>query len=117
MLSLIALSPQPQYQWILHFHTSGVKVLRIEYNRVENIGVIEKKTADILANIDDVKDVAIKHLNEVADKMKHLLEIHIETYWFQRSLTDFSVAKSLLSYPYLDQSSFGLFGLFQPNKT
>ena len=39
-------------------------------NRKENIGVIEKKTADILANIDDVKDVAIKHLNEVADKMK-----------------------------------------------
>jgi hypothetical protein len=39
-------------------------------NRKENIGVIEKKTGDILANIDDVKDVAIKHLNEVADKMK-----------------------------------------------
>jgi transcriptional regulator with PAS, ATPase and Fis domain len=39
-------------------------------NRKENIGVIEKKTADILANIDDVKDVVIKHLNEVADKMK-----------------------------------------------
>jgi hypothetical protein len=30
----------------------------------------EKKTADILANIDDVKDVVIKHVNEVADKMK-----------------------------------------------
>ena len=39
-------------------------------NRKENIGVIEKKTGDILANIDDVKDVVIKHLNEVADKMK-----------------------------------------------
>jgi hypothetical protein len=39
-------------------------------NRKENIGVIDKKTADILANIDDVKDVVIKHLNEVADKMK-----------------------------------------------
>jgi hypothetical protein len=31
-------------------------------NRKENIGVIDKKTADILANIDDVKDVVIKHL-------------------------------------------------------
>jgi t-SNARE complex subunit (syntaxin) len=39
-------------------------------NRKENIGVIEKKTADILANIDDVKNDVIKHLNEVADKMK-----------------------------------------------
>ena len=39
-------------------------------NRKENIGVIEKKTGDILASIDDVKDVVIKHLNEVADKMK-----------------------------------------------
>jgi hypothetical protein len=39
-------------------------------NRKENIGVIERKTGDILANIDDVKDVVIKHLNEVADKMK-----------------------------------------------
>jgi hypothetical protein len=39
-------------------------------NRKGNIGVIEKKTGDILANIDDVKDVVIKHLNEVADKMK-----------------------------------------------
>ena len=39
-------------------------------NRKENIGVIDKKTADILAKIDDVKDVVIKHLNEVADKMK-----------------------------------------------
>jgi hypothetical protein len=39
-------------------------------NRKENIGVIDKKTGDILANIDDVKDDVIKHLNEVADKMK-----------------------------------------------
>jgi t-SNARE complex subunit (syntaxin) len=39
-------------------------------NRKENIGVIDKKTADILANIDDVKDDVIKHLNEVTDKMK-----------------------------------------------
>ena len=39
-------------------------------NRKENIGVIEKKTADILANIDDVKNDVIKHLNEIADKMK-----------------------------------------------
>ena len=39
-------------------------------NRKENIGVMERKTGDILANIDDVKDVVIKHLNEVADKMK-----------------------------------------------
>ena len=39
-------------------------------NRKENIGVIDKKTGDILANIDDVKDVVIKHLNDVADKMK-----------------------------------------------
>ena len=39
-------------------------------NRKENIGVIEKKTGDILANIDEVKDVVIKHLIEVADKMK-----------------------------------------------
>jgi hypothetical protein len=39
-------------------------------NRKENIGVIDKKTADILANIDDVKNDVIKHLNEVADKMK-----------------------------------------------
>jgi t-SNARE complex subunit (syntaxin) len=39
-------------------------------NRKENIGAIEKKTGDILANIDDVKDVVIKHLNEVSDKMK-----------------------------------------------
>ena len=39
-------------------------------NRKENIVVIEKKTGDILANIDDVKDVVIKHLNEVSDKMK-----------------------------------------------
>jgi hypothetical protein len=38
--------------------------------RKENIGVIDKKTGDILANIDDVKDVVIKHLNEVVDKMK-----------------------------------------------
>jgi hypothetical protein len=38
-------------------------------NRKENIGVIDKKTGDILANIDDVKDVVIKHLNEVADKI------------------------------------------------
>jgi hypothetical protein len=59
-------------------------------NRKENIGVIEKKTADILANIDDVKDVAIKHLNEVADKMKEKVTS-------------------------LDQSSFGLLGPFQPN--
>jgi hypothetical protein len=29
---------------------------------------------DILANIDDVKDVAIKHLNEVADKMKEKVQ-------------------------------------------
>jgi hypothetical protein len=39
-------------------------------NRKENIGVIDQKTGDILANIDDVKDVVIKHLNEIADKMK-----------------------------------------------
>jgi hypothetical protein len=39
-------------------------------NRKENIGVIDKKTGSILANIDDVKDVVIKHLNEVADKTK-----------------------------------------------
>jgi t-SNARE complex subunit (syntaxin) len=39
-------------------------------NRKENIGVIERKTGDILANIDDVNDVVIKHLNEVADIMK-----------------------------------------------
>ena len=39
-------------------------------NRKENIGVIDKKTGSILANIDDVKDVVIKHLNEVSDKMK-----------------------------------------------
>jgi hypothetical protein len=39
-------------------------------NRKENIGVIDKKTGDILANIDEVKDAVIKHLNEVADKMK-----------------------------------------------
>jgi tripartite motif-containing protein 56 len=39
-------------------------------NRKENIGVIDKKTADILANIEEVKDVAIKHLNEVTNKMK-----------------------------------------------
>jgi hypothetical protein len=39
-------------------------------NRKENIGVIDNKTGDILAKIDDVKDVVIKHLNEVADKMK-----------------------------------------------
>jgi hypothetical protein len=32
-------------------------------NRKENIGVIDKKTGDILANIDDVKEVVIKHLN------------------------------------------------------
>jgi hypothetical protein len=115
-LSLIVLSPQPQYRWILHFHTSGVKGLRIKYNRV-----IETKTGDILANIDEVKDIVIKHLNEVSDKMKekvtsskkntvirlfsdmnrvlnrrkiqHLLEIHIETCWVQRSLTTFLVSK------------------------
>ena len=39
-------------------------------NRKENIGVIENKTGDILANIDEVKVVVIKHLNEVSDKMK-----------------------------------------------
>jgi hypothetical protein len=39
-------------------------------NRKENIGVIDKKTGSILANIDDVKDVVIKHLNEVSDKTK-----------------------------------------------
>jgi hypothetical protein len=39
-------------------------------NRKENIGVIEKKTGDILANIDEVRNDVIKHLNEVADKMK-----------------------------------------------
>jgi hypothetical protein len=39
-------------------------------NRKEIIGVIDNKTGDILANIDDIKDVVIKHLNEVADKMK-----------------------------------------------
>ena len=39
-------------------------------NRKENIGAIDKKTGEILANIDDIKDVVIKHLNEVADKMK-----------------------------------------------
>ena len=39
-------------------------------NRKENIGVIEKKTGDILANIEEVKDVVIKHLNEVTNKMK-----------------------------------------------
>jgi hypothetical protein len=33
-LSLIVLSPQPQYRWILQFHTSDVKMFRIEYNRV-----------------------------------------------------------------------------------
>ena len=39
-------------------------------NRKENIGVIEKKTGEILANIDEVKDAVIKHLNDVTDKMK-----------------------------------------------
>jgi hypothetical protein len=33
-------------------------------------GVIDKKTGDILANIEEVRDVVMKHLNEVADKMK-----------------------------------------------
>jgi hypothetical protein len=32
-------------------------------NRKENIGVIDKKTADILANIDEVKDAVIKQGN------------------------------------------------------
>jgi hypothetical protein len=92
--------------------------------------VIEKKTGDILANIDEVKDAVIKHLNDVAYKMKEKVTSSkkntvitlsdevtelLETYWFQRSLTDLSVAKSLLSSPYLDQSSFGLFCLFQPS--
>jgi DNA-directed RNA polymerase beta' subunit len=39
-------------------------------NRKENIGVIDKKTGDILANIDEVKDAVVKHLNDVTDKMK-----------------------------------------------
>jgi hypothetical protein len=39
-------------------------------NRKENIGVIDNKTGDILANIDEVRNDVIKHLNEVADKMK-----------------------------------------------
>jgi len=39
-------------------------------NRKENIGVIDRKTGDIIANINEVKDAVIKHLNEVADKMK-----------------------------------------------
>jgi hypothetical protein len=109
-LSLIALSPQPQYRWILHFHTSGVKVLRLEYNRVsndprstlrlfyryvrynnlshvyvgtfypqqkskhidemienrkENIGVIDKKTADILANIHLILDNSVTSSDKV----------------------------------------------------
>jgi hypothetical protein len=29
-------------------------------------------------------------------KIQHLIEIHIETYWFQRSLTDLSVVDSFL---------------------
>jgi hypothetical protein len=44
----------------------NTKILRSR----KNIGVIDKKTGDILANIDEVKDVVIKHLNEVSDKMK-----------------------------------------------
>jgi hypothetical protein len=40
-------------------------------------------------------------------KIQHLIEIHLETCWVQRSLTTFLVAKSFLSSPYLDQSSFG----------
>jgi hypothetical protein len=43
-------------------------------------------------------------------KIQHLIEIHLETCWVQRSLTTFLVAKSFLSSPYLDQSSFGLYG-------
>jgi hypothetical protein len=39
-------------------------------NRKYNIGVIDNKTGDILANIEEVRDVVMKHLNEVADKMK-----------------------------------------------
>jgi hypothetical protein len=39
-------------------------------NRKENIGVIDNKTGDILANIDEVRNDVIKHLNDVADKMK-----------------------------------------------
>ena len=39
-------------------------------NRKENIGVIDKKTGDILANIDEVKDAVVKHLYDVTDKMK-----------------------------------------------
>jgi hypothetical protein len=32
--------------------------------------VIDNKTGDILANIDEVRNDVIKHLNDVADKMK-----------------------------------------------
>jgi uncharacterized protein (DUF2344 family) len=39
-------------------------------NRKYNIGVIDNKTGDILANIEEVRDVVMKHLNEVADKIK-----------------------------------------------
>jgi hypothetical protein len=56
-------------------------------------------------------------LNRVLNRRKsqHLFEIHLETYWVQRSLTTFLAAKSLLSSPYLDRNSFGLFSPFQPN--
>jgi demethoxyubiquinone hydroxylase (CLK1/Coq7/Cat5 family) len=38
-------------------------------NRKENIGVIDNKTDDILANIDEVRNDVIKHLNAAAVSM------------------------------------------------
>jgi hypothetical protein len=48
-------------------------------NRKENIGVIDKKTGSILANIDDVKDVVIKHLNDfLCERVAHKVQQGLE---------------------------------------
>jgi hypothetical protein len=44
-------------------------------NRKENIGVIDNKTGDILANIDEVRNDVIKHLNDVMLFVTTLREI------------------------------------------
>jgi hypothetical protein len=56
--------------FIFLFRSKFLRVILSISTKQENIGVIDNKTGDILAKIDDVKDVVIKHLNEVADKMK-----------------------------------------------
>jgi hypothetical protein len=76
--------------------------------------VTSSKKNTVITLSDEVTELS--SIKCTVDNWKVILDTCVlETYWFQRSLTDFSVAKSLLSSPYLDHSSFGLFCPFQPN--